>query len=161
MTERGPRIARVAAALAATAALASGCGLFGGDDETDATPVYDIEPGQCFLGPDEVKAQIKDLEEVACDEAHDREAYAVVTYEAPEGKSSDQFPGDEELTRFAQGACAAEFKTYVGVDYADSQYFFTYLLPSPRSWEDDDREVLCLVIGTGEPLSTSVKDSRQ
>ncbi len=155
------RLARVATALTVTVVLASGCSLFGGGDDDDATPVYDIEPGQCFLGPEEVKAQIEDLEEVPCDEAHDREAYAVITYEAPEGQSADQFPGDEELTRFAQGACAAEFKTYVGIDYADSEYFFTYLLPSPRSWEDDDRDVLCLVIGTGEPLSRSVKDSNQ
>jgi len=155
------RVARAAGVVVITAALASGCGLFGDDEDTNKTPVYDVEPGQCFLGPEEVKAQIEDLEEVPCDEPHDREAYAVVAYEAPEGESADQFPGDEELTRYAQGACASEFETYVGIDYADSDYFFTYLLPSPRSWEDDDRDVLCLVIGTGEPLTKSVKGSKQ
>lgn len=155
------RIGPLATALVVTAALASGCGLFGDDEDADKTAVYDIEPGQCFLGPSEVKAQIEDLETVSCDKPHDREAYAVVPYEPREGESSDQFPGDEQLTTFAQGACAAEFETYVGVDYADSEYFFTYLLPSPRSWEDDDRDVLCLVIGTGEPLTESVKGSKK
>ena len=154
-------VAGVAAALVATAALASGCGLFGDDEDANTTAVYDIEPGQCFLGPEEVKAQIEDLKTVPCDEPHDREAYAVVGYPPAEGETDDEFPGNEELTRFAQGACASEFQTYVGVDYADSDYFFTYLLPSPRSWEDDDRDVLCLVIGTGEPLTRSVKDSRE
>jgi hypothetical protein len=155
------RVGRIGAALAVTAALASGCGLFGDDDEANKTAVYDIEPGQCFLGPTKVKAQIEDLETVPCDKPHDREAYAVTPYEAPEGESADQFPGDEQLTTFAQGACAAEFERYVGVDYADSDYFFTYLLPSPRSWEDDDRDVICLVIGTGEPLTESVKGSKK
>lgn len=151
---------RLGTALAAVVLLASGCGLFGGDDDA-AVAVYDIEPGQCFAGPKEVKAQIDDLDEVPCDEPHDREAYAVATYQSPEGEDGDEYPGEEDLTRFADGACAGEFEGYVGVDFADSKYFFTYLLPSPRSWEDDDREVVCLVIGTGEPLTTSVKDSRE
>jgi hypothetical protein len=154
------RTTALATALLTTALLASGCGLFGDDDE-DAVPVYDIEPGQCFAGPDEVKAQIDELERVACDEPHDREAFAVATYEPPEGESADEYPGEENLTRFAEGACAAEYQEYVGIDYADSDYFFTYLLPSPRSWEDDDRDVLCLVIGTGEPLTASVKGTKQ
>jgi hypothetical protein len=155
-----PRRAALVATLALVAALGSGCGLFG-DDDQDLVPVAEIEAGQCFQGPEEVKAQIEDIEEVACDEPHDREAFAVVTYAPREGESGDDFPGEEELTRFAEGACAGEFREYVGVDYADSEYFFTYLLPSPRSWEEDDRDVVCLVIGTGEPLTASVKDSRQ
>jgi hypothetical protein len=156
-------VARLGASLALAVLVVpglSGCGLFGGDDE-NVIAVYDIEPGECFSGPDEVKAQIDELEKVACDAPHDREAFAVVTFEPADGGSADEYPGEDQLTEFAQGACAAEYQNYVGVDYADSQYFFTYLLPSPRSWEDDDRDVLCLVIGTGEPLTASVKGSKK
>ena len=48
------------------------------------------------------------------------------------------YPGDDVLETFAQGACAQRFAGYVGVDYLDSTLFFTYLLPSARSWEQDE-----------------------
>ena len=51
--------------------------------------------------------------------------------------------------------------TYVGIDYLDSDLFFTYLVPSPRSWEQDDRQVLCMITTAGEPLRGSVKDSKR
>ena len=51
-------------------------------------------------------------------------------------------------------------KKYVGVDYLDSSLFYTYLLPSARSWDDDDRSVVCFVTSPGEPLQRSVKGSR-
>ncbi len=138
---------------------ASSCGWFGDDDESEETSVFDAKPGMCFEGPEEVEAQVSDLADVPCSEPHDQEAYALVTYEPAEGEDEDVFPGEEELARFADGACAQEFADYVGIDYLDSSLYFTYLLPSPRSWEDDDREVLCLVMTAGEPLTDSVKDS--
>ena len=65
------------------------------------------------------------------------------------------------LKDFADGSCAAEFAAYVGVDYRDSSLFFTYLLPSARSWEQgDDRAVTCFITTTGAPLSESVRDSQ-
>ncbi|MDT5080785.1 MAG: hypothetical protein QOJ80_5422, partial [Mycobacterium sp.] len=66
------------------------------------------------------------------------------------------------LEKFAKGVCAQRFTAYVGVDYLDSSLYFTYLLPSARSWEqDDDRNVLCFVTTTGGTLKTSVKGSRK
>ena len=66
------------------------------------------------------------------------------------------------LSAFAQGACAQHFTGYVGVDYLDSSLFFTYLLPSARSWEsDDDRDVICFVTTTGGTLTGSVKGSKK
>ena len=62
----------------------------------------------------------------------------------------------------AEGACAQRFQSYVGVAYQDSSLFFTYLLPSARSWEQgDDRTVLCLVTTTGQKLTASVKGSKR
>lgn len=140
--------------------LLQGCAFFD-DEDGGATSVFEAEPGMCFNAPDEVEAQVDDLEEVPCSEPHDQEAYAVVSYSPPEGEDDDAFPGDDTLSAFADGACAQEFRDYVGIDYLDSELFFTYLLPSPRSWEDDDREVLCLVMDAGKPLEDSVKDSKR
>lgn len=133
----------------------------GGDEEEGS--VFSIEPGQCFLAPEEVEAQISDLEQVDCQDEHDHEAYAVIRYTGPgEEEAGDEFPGDEALTKFADGSCAADFGKYVGVDYLDSSLFFTYLLPSPRSWQEDDRAVVCLVTSAGgQPLTGSVKGTEQ
>ncbi|HTW17558.1 MAG TPA: septum formation family protein [Nocardioides sp.] len=137
-------------------------GACSGDDEKEGS-VFSIEPGQCFLAPEEVEAQISDLEQVDCQDEHDHEAYAVIRYKAPGAEeASDEFPGDEALTKFADGSCAADFGDYVGVDYLDSSLFFTYLLPSPRSWQEDDRSVVCLVTSAGgEPLTGSAKGTEQ
>lgn len=148
--------ATVAGLVLAVTPLTAGCSFFGDDD--GGTSVMDVAVGQCFLAPEEVAAQIDDLDEVDCGEPHDREAYATPTYDVGDSsKDSDAFPGDETLAKFAQGACAEEFGPYVGVDYLDSELFFTYLTPSARSWQDGDRTVLCFVVGTGQPLVGSIK----
>lgn len=141
------------------ALLVGGCS---SEEDVESSSVFAAEPGQCFLAPEDVEAQIADLDRVDCSEPHDHEAYAVVPYEPPgEEESSDDYPGDEALTAFADGACAEEYQPYVGVDYLDSALFFTYLLPSARSWQEDDRSVLCLVTATGRQLAGSVKGTNQ
>lgn len=158
----------------------SGCSVFGGDDDSEGVSVFSVGPGQCFAAPAEVVAQVSDLDRVACDRPHDRELYARVTYAPPgaepaadgeegaddgSGESAPApaddaaFPGDDALNAFAQAACAREFGPYVGREYLDSSLFFTYLVPSPRSWQDADRDVLCFANAAGEPLDASVKDS--
>jgi hypothetical protein len=134
--------------------VATGCG---SSDDGDGTSVMDVKVGQCFLAPGEVKAQISDVKRVDCGKPHAQEAYAAPVYRAPDGKSTDAFPGDDALGKFAEGACAQDFGPYVGVDYLDSSLFFTYLAPSARSWEEDDRTVLCFVTATGGKLVGSVK----
>lgn len=152
------RVARAVPALLLVVS-ATGCSIFGGGDDEPAS-VFSVKPGQCFLAPEEVEAQIADLDEVPCGEPHDHEAYAVVPYEmADEG--GDEFPGDEALNAFANGACAQSFGAYVGVDYPDSELFFTYLLPSPRSWQENDRDVVCLITNAGTQLQGSVKGTKQ
>lgn len=163
MPDRSTRTRRaaLAAALVSAVPLLAGCGLFGFGDDGDGVSVFSIEPGQCFEGQTEVKAQLSELTEVGCNEEHAQEAYAVVTYEDAAGDTPDTYPGDDELTKFAQGACAGEYAEYVGIDYLDSELFYTYLLPSARSWEDDDRSVVCFVTTAGEPLRESVKGSKR
>jgi hypothetical protein len=141
--------------------LLGGCGYFRDDDEGKGLSVFSIKPGQCFEGQGEVKAQLSELTKVDCDQEHAQEAYAVVKFEIAEGEAADVFPGDDALAKFADGACAGEYGKYVGVDYLDSKLFYTYLLPSARSWEDDDRSVICFVTTAGKPLQGSVKGSKR
>lgn len=137
---------------------AAGCSVFGQDDETDGVSVFDVEAGQCFRVPGEITVELTELPAVPCTEPHEQEAYARVTYTDPgTGETPDTFPGADALSTFADGACAEQFADYVGVDYRDSTLFFTYLVPSPRGWEQNaDRDTLCFVTTTGSQLSQSV-----
>lgn len=136
-----------------------GCSLFDRDD-SDQVSVFDVEVGDCFTAPKEITTTVTTLSRVECDVPHEQEAYALPTYTDPGTDSTpDTFPGEAALKSFADGTCAQEYAGYVGVDYRDSDLFFTYLLPSPRSWEQDqDRITLCLVTTTdGAQLTRSVQ----
>jgi hypothetical protein len=136
----------------------SGCSLFGPDEVGTAVSVFDVEPGQCFVAPTDVKAELDELRSVPCAEPHAQEAYASVAYTPAPG--ADGYPGDSALATFADGACAEAYAGYVGVDYLDSELFFTYLLPSARGWQqENDHDVLCFVTTTGAPLDGSVRGS--
>jgi hypothetical protein len=124
--------------------------------------VFSVTPGQCFQTPGKVQAELSSLQRTDCTKQHTREAYAIVPFVATGPTASSAYPGADALSAFAKGACAQRFKSYVGVDYLDSTLFFTYLMPSARSWEqDDDRDVICFVTTAGAPLTASVKNSKR
>ena len=154
-------------ALLACLVATSGCswvkGIFGNDDKVEVTAVsvFDIQPGQCFTAPEEPKVEQTELQAVACDQPHQQESYALVTYVAPAGGDSSIYPGDAALAAFAKGSCADQFAAYVGVSYLDSRLFFTYLLPSARGWQQgQDHSVICFVTATDRQLTASVKGSK-
>lgn len=132
--------------------LLTGCAWFGGDETVS---VFELAPGDCVLSPSDVAAELTELERVDCQEEHHMEVYARVEF--PETDDVAPFPGDAATKSFADGACAEEFTEYVGVSYLDSALWFTYLVPSARSWaEGGDRTVTCFVTTTGAPLDKSV-----
>lgn len=145
--------------LVALSPVFAACSVFGGGDDG----VFAIEPGQCFTAPAEVKAQVGDLDKVDCTKAHDLESFATLAFKptSQEGIDASLYPGDENLANFAEGGCAKAFGQYVGISYLESSLFFTHLTPSPRSWQDGDRNVLCFVIDSGRPMKGSVKGSRK
>lgn len=125
--------------------------------------VFDANVGDCFLAPANITTELSSLTATGCATAHQLEMFAKPAFLSPGGATApDSFPGDAALKSFADGACAAAFTAYVGVDYRDSSYFFTYLNPSARSWQqDDDRTTLCFVTTTGAPITGSVKGRKQ
>lgn len=151
--------ASVALALA-VASLLVGCSVFDGGDETTATTVpngvriVDLEPGTCFQAS--ANTDVRSVEERACDEDHDAEAYAV--FALPAGADAP-YPGGAQVQSAAQQGCQDRFADYVGQAYEDSAYYFTAIAPTRKSWEDrGDRRVLCAVISSNEdPLTASVR----
>jgi hypothetical protein len=128
--------------------------------------VFRLKKGDCVVPPTSVKAEISQVEVVPCSAPHTQEVFALCGPGAPCGPKpytgSDTYPGSSALKTFADGACLQQYKGYVGVDYRDSSLFYTYLLPSARSWNSDqvnDRTVVCLITTTGQPLYKPMKDS--
>ncbi len=142
----------VIAGLAAASVL-SGCS--SAKNRSVQVSVFHLRPGACVVTPTQIKAQLSKLKVVSCREPHTEEVYALVVDHA-----GDTYPGSAALQNFANGACLQRYAGYVGVDYRDSSLFFTYLLPSVRSWAAGDHTVDCVISTTGQTLTRSVKGSK-
>jgi hypothetical protein len=135
------------------ALLVAGCSS-GGSKAGVQLSVFHLHAGDCAKTPTAVKAELSSLEVVPCRVPHTEEVYALVTDGA-----GGAYPGTEALQKFANGACLQRFAGYVGVDYRDSNLYYTYLLPSVRSWASGDHNVDCVITTTGQSLTRSVKNS--
>lgn len=161
------RITRSAIAVfGATAALAlSGCSQVEdivGSDEPDRDPsgqvteteagadVFALKVGDCTMGFT-AETEVSELDIVPCDQPHVDEYYASVS--VPDG----DYPGDEAINAQAETDCTAEFETFVGVAYADSELYVSFLTPTQESWEtQNDREILCSVYEEGVETTGSL-----
>ncbi|NIN50777.1 MAG: hypothetical protein GTN62_11790 [Gemmatimonadales bacterium] len=103
------------------------------------TSVFDIGVGDCFDDPSEVD-QVSSVQVVDCAEPHDNEVYAVFDY-----TGGIEFPGEDEMEFAANDGCIGRFESFVGIDYFESEIFVSAFWPSPDSWEDGDREIVCFV----------------
>jgi hypothetical protein len=141
--------------------LASGCNWFGGGSGSSKNvSTFKLKSGDCMVPPTQVKAELSKVKVVSCTTPHTQEVYAAAKFTGDNTGVNSPYPGDDSLKKFADGRCAQLYQGYVGVAYPDSSLFFTYLLPSPRSWQAGDRSVVCIVTTTGNRLTRSVKDSR-
>jgi len=112
--------------------------------------IFELKVGDCTK--EELKAEATNIDLVPCTEPHTHEAYFSVDY------VGDAYPGSATLEVFAEQKCVGAFADYVGVELAQSDYFFTYLYPSVTTWQSkNDRQVVCFVVSRSEMLMASVK----
>jgi hypothetical protein len=153
-----PGALRVAAVVLAAAPVVASCSGSSGSGHNVST--FHLKAGDCVVPPKQVKAELSDVRVVSCTQPHTQEAYAILHMSGDVAQAEAPYPGPAVLKQFADGQCAQHYTSYVGVAYPDSSLFFTYLLPSPRGWQADDRSVVCIVTTTGNALTKSVKGSR-
>jgi hypothetical protein len=147
---------RTIAAVAAVLPLAlAACG--GSTARGVNVSVFHLKVGDCLVAPTNIRAELSSVKVVACKKPHTQEVFANVD----ENSAGDNYPGDTALRTFADGQCLQRFRGYVGVDYRQSSLWYTYLLPSVRSWQARDRTVVCVTTTTGQQLTSSVKGSRR
>ena len=157
---RGLRVLRSLAVLVAVSVALGACNTLGLGKKVKFPAhnlsVFALRVGACLNPPTKVVAQVSTLSVTSCRAPHTEEVYALVKDHA-----GSTYPGPQKLQSFANAQCLQAFGSYVGVPYQRSSLFYTYLLPSVRSWSSGDRTITCLVTTTGAKLTRSVKGSKQ
>lgn len=114
---------------------------------------FQIKVGDCFddSGSD-TTGEITSIPGVPCSEEHDNEAFAVIDLTVP------NYPQGDTMAGLAYTSCMERFEAFVGRDYKSSSLEIFPIYPTPESWAQDDREVICAVYDMDESkLVGSVK----
>jgi hypothetical protein len=115
---------------------------------------FQMRVGDCFddgAAFSEENNDVGSVPGVPCSKPHDNEVYAVFDVAVA------SFPG-EQMAAMAHEACLERFESFVGKDYESSSLDIASLYPSPESWAQNDREVVCAVYDIdAKKLTGSVK----
>lgn len=129
--------------------IALGFGIYGymteaDRDETGAivdggrVDAFEIKQGDCFDDSSSM-TEVSNLPGRPCSEPHDNEAYAVVNL------TMSEYPEGDAMAEIAFDRCMEQFEPFVGLEYESSSLDIFTLYPSPESWQQSDREVVCAV----------------
>ena len=113
--------------------------------------VFELNIGECYV--DTFGSQVQFVEPVSCDEPHGIEVIAMFDVELTEYDAT-------LLGEAAQEGCLAAFEPYMGASYEESWYGLDYLQPSTASWDQGDREVVCVAFPFGDEITQSVGSAR-
>jgi hypothetical protein len=108
--------------------------------ESSDADVFSLKVGDCLnhTGTEETE-EVSSVPTVPCDQPHESEAYAAT--DMPDG----DYPGDQAVTDAADTFCYDEFATFVGMSYDESVLNLSSFFPTPESWEQGDRELMCFI----------------
>ncbi|NEE03157.1 septum formation family protein [Phytoactinopolyspora halotolerans] len=178
MARSTPTVA-VTRAVVTSAALAlalTGCStvedLFGNDDEgneverdeeTDAVTeavenagIFNIQVGDCIgsFAPDD-GGMVETVDMFPCEQEYEQQIFLITQI------SGDELPDDETLEQQVVDECVPAFEEFVGTPYGETSLRINYLSPSPESWEDDDRDIVCTAYDPEGPLTGSLEGSER
>ena len=139
------------AGLTGVAVLVSGCALASPVTANSSDPgepsapagtlvsIFDLELGACVLDRERPDGSDIDVVEVVpCEQPHDSELFARLAV------TEDSFPGTDFLIQEGGTRCQSAFNDFIGVDFAQSVFDFTFYYPTPSSWVDGDQSIFCL-----------------
>ena len=101
--------------------------------------VFSLEVGTCFDDQDSGGGEVSDVPIVDCADPHDDEVYYL--FDLPSG----DFPGSSSIDEQAGAGCLAAFEPYVAEPYNTSILDIGWLDPTPDSWDQGDREIVCIL----------------
>jgi hypothetical protein len=163
--------------LAASLSVVPACG--GTSNSPQSVSVFHLKPQDCFNPPNaNPNLAVSTITVVPCSMSHVDEVYCVLPYSPTlpasvaacpakpgrfAGSLTEDYPGVQALTTFANSICLNEFQPFVGAAYTNSSLYYTYLYPSPNSWDNSvqrDRMIVCVLHTIGAPLTESAKGSK-
>jgi hypothetical protein len=114
--------------------------------------VDDLRTGNCLL-TSKLGDRVVRVPVVPCRQAHDAEVVGVT-------RMSGRWRGEAAMSRQADDTCARLFRRYVGVDVDSSVHGWGWLGPTPDSWRQGDRLLVCYVEDDPGTLKESVRGTR-
>jgi hypothetical protein len=100
---------------------------------------FNVQVGDCFNDSTSIDEDISSVPGVPCSEPHDNETFAVFDL------SVENYLEEAAMYDLAYESCKSRFEAFVGKDYESSMLEITTMYPSPESWKQNDREVICAV----------------
>ncbi|PSL04187.1 putative regulator of septum formation [Haloactinopolyspora alba] len=119
-------------------------------ETADSADVFDIKVGDC-LGDVDNADEVTDVVLAPCEDEHTHEVYAIA--EVPDG----QFPGADAFQNRATKQCGARFAEFVGVAWKNSELDYNWLQPTEESWEQGDRQIVCLAYDPAGPVTGTLE----
>ncbi len=143
-----PRSLRALGAAAAGLALIGTAACGSDEPERDETTnevteagdadVFSMAVGDC-LTDGSTTGQVSEVPVVPCSEPHASELFH--SYQIP----AATLPAAAEMEAIVAEQCVGNFESFVGLAYEQSTLEVTWMEPTSGSWDDGDRELLCLV----------------
>ena len=126
----------------------SACGGHSKGTAGKSVSVFNLRPQDCLNPPKaNPNLAVSSVTVLPCSQPHVDEVYCVLPYsptppssviQCPArpprfaGSLTEDYPGEQALTNYANALCLNEFQPYVGSAYTGSSLYYTYLYPSPR-----------------------------
>ncbi len=112
------------------------------------TPFAQILEGQCFDQLPSTDQRPFAALVIPCERLHTFEVYDQFIYTDDAGKkvaASVAYPGENIVRTRAESLCYSAFQPWMGKEWTKSNYDIKSWWPSPDSWTQRDRQVLCAV----------------
>lgn len=119
--------------------------------ESDLDPATtSIDVGDCIDSlPPEGTVVVDDLDTIDCAVPHEAQVIAMGNL----NPGSDPFPGDTAVAVLVEERCLDAFRTFVGMEYAQSVLEVFYVQPSELGWKIVDGEYTCMVYEPGKAIT--------
>ncbi len=131
----------------------TGCGLLSGEITADVGECITMQLlDDQFDGAEE--GELTGIPTVGCSEEHDGQVIHV--YDIP----GSDWPGTDSVHSSIEEECLPAFEDYVGTSYGESDLDIYSLTPIEQSWDEGDREVICIAyLVDGSTTTETFEDS--
>lgn len=109
----------------------------------DCIPLSELEG----VGSTDEMEEVEHFDAIPCDQPH---AGEVILVEEDFFAAKDSLPSQEELGQQSQERCVAAVEEYTGEPYESSPHDVLWVVPTPESWDADDRGLTCIGVTLAE-----------